>query len=204
MMLSIVIEHFISLPSTQITPYNHQDVEADGQVALQRDLQSSPQTSLPSSSSFSLLPIFFRSCQDLVKKYDTITRAAAGYPTRMAHIMNRKAQEAREKGGWIDVHDYVPCAPGKYDTIVSNVNDGVLRTEVSEILGIPYLGQAAEDDTKKAVKCIDGQLYSPRCHPIVPCVVRTYSGEARWVFFVVDTTAPVTYLSPQVGPIYPV
>ena len=63
--------------------------------------------------------------------------------------MNRKAQDAREKGEWIDIHDYVPCAPGKYDTVVSNVNDGMLRTEVSEILGIPYLGQAAEDDAKK-------------------------------------------------------
>ena len=61
MMLSIVIEHFISLPSTQLTPYNQEDVEADGQVALQGDLQPSPQTALPSSSSFSLLPIFFRS-----------------------------------------------------------------------------------------------------------------------------------------------
>ena len=149
-------------------------------------------------------PFSFEARQNLVKTYDTITRAKAGYPTRMARIMNRKAQDAREKGEWIDIHDYVPCAPGKYDTVVSNVNDGMLRTEVSEILGIPYLGQAAEDDAKKVVKCIDGQLYSPRCHPIIPCVVRAYSGEARWVFFFVDTTAPVTYLSPQVSPIYSV
>lgn len=149
-------------------------------------------------------PYSINACQGLVKTYDTLIQARAGFPTRMACVMKRKAKEAREKGEWIDIHDYVPCAPGKYDTVVSNVNDGMLRTEVSEILGISYLGQAAEDDAKKVVKCIDGQLYSPRCHPIIPCVDRAYSGEARWVFFVVDTTAPVTYLSPQVSPIYSV
>lgn len=94
-----------------------------------------PSPRLPCLSS----PYSFEARQVLATTYDAITQAEAGYPTRMARIMNRKAQEAREKGEWIDIHDYNPCAPGKYDTIIRNVNDRMLRTEISEILGIPTM-----------------------------------------------------------------
>lgn len=75
-----------------------------------------------------------------------------------------------------------------------------MQTEISEALSIPYLSKAAKVDATKVVKYIDGHLYGYKRHPIFPCVVHAHNGdEARWVFFILDTVAPTTYLSPQVS-----
>ena len=202
-MLSITTlssSHFISLPSVLITKMSRLmgKLPFKGIYTPLRKPLCLP----PRRFHYHSFPYSINACQGLVKTYDTLIQARAGFPTRMACVMKRKAKEAREKGEWIDIHDYDHSEPGKYDTIISNVNDEILRTEISEILGIPYLGQVAKRDAGKVAQCIEGYLHSEKCHPILPCVVHTNTGEARWVFFVMDITAPATYLSLQVCPIY--
>lgn len=63
---------------------------------------------------------------------------------------------------------------------------------------MPYLGKATEDEASRVVNYINDHLYGHRSYSMLPCV-RTDYGEARWVFFIVDTAAPATYLSPQVS-----
>lgn len=137
--------------------------------------------------------------------YDAIARTLADYPSNINHINEKKWQEARDRGGWIDIHDYDPAAPDEYDVIIRDVDGGKLRTEISEALSIPYLGKATEGDASKVVKYIDGHLYGYKHRPILPCVVHTHNGdEAHWVFFILDTAAPATYLSPQVSSHLPI
>ena len=85
--------------------------------------------------------------------------------------------------------------------MISEVDNRTLRSEISERLGIPYLGKATEDGASRVVKYIDSYLYGYKSHPILPCVASS-SSETRWVFFIVDTGAPATYLSPQVSAPY--
>lgn len=136
--------------------------------------------------------------------YDVIARTLADYPSNINHINEKKWQEARDRGEWIDIHDYDPAAQNEYDITIRDVDGGKLQTELSEALSIPYLSNATKGDASKVVKYIDGHLYGYKHRPILPCV-RTHNGdEARWVFFILDTAAPATYLSPQVSSHLPI
>jgi hypothetical protein len=73
---------------------------------------------------------------------------------------------------------------------------------VSEIIGVPYLQKATQDEAKKVVETAEGFIYGKTLRIIFPCVVG-FRDKAHWVFFVVDSGAPLTYLSAQVNvPIY--
>ena len=75
-----------------------------------------------------------------------------------------------------------------------DMNDAKLRTEISELIGIPYLQPATKDE---ADKIVTGLIYGDKYRVIFPCVVG-YKSKAYWIFFLLDLGAPVTYLSSQV------
>ena len=62
---------------------------------------------------------------------------------------------------------------------------------------VPYLWQATETDAKEVTKIGQGYTHGTTARPIVPLVV-SRKDKARWVFFIVDTGGPLTYLSAQV------
>jgi len=80
----------------------------------------------------------------------------------------------------------------------TDVTEKILRSEISELVGIKYLEKATEDEANKKIDICSGFLYGSKYRPIFPCVVRLRD-RAHWVFFLVDSGAPVTYLSSQVS-----
>ena len=63
---------------------------------------------------------------------------------------------------------------------------------------IDYLAKATEDGAKREVDAINGYLYGEGRRAMVPCVVSN-GNKAYWVHFLVDTGAPVTFLSEKVN-----
>ena len=68
-------------------------------------------------------------------------------------------------------------------------------------MGIPYLEEATKDEADKVTDEITGFLYGPKRRMMLPCVL-SIEDMAHWVFFIVDSGAPITYISTQVS-IYP-
>ena len=73
-----------------------------------------------------------------------------------------------------------------------------MRHEVAEAVGIPYHAEATKEDANKELKIGDCIIYGRTLRTIFPAIV-SYENRACWVFFIVDTGAPLTYLSAQVG-----
>jgi hypothetical protein len=115
-------------------------------------------------------------------------------------LLTRKhLQAAKDRGECVDFHDVDPVdrpGPYEYDVNLSDVTHAKLQSTIAERLGIPYLSEAA--DAKEVIQVGTGYLYGVHKRTIVPFVV-TYGKEARWVFFVVDSGSPWTYLSAQVS-----
>jgi hypothetical protein len=88
--------------------------------------------------------------------------------------------------------------PKDYDVLITDVNDNKLRTEVSELVGIPYLKEAIKDEANDKVKIGHGIIYGMKQRSIFPCIV-SFQDKAHWVFFIVDSGSPLTYLSVQVS-----
>lgn len=80
----------------------------------------------------------------------------------------------------------------------TDVTDEILRTEIAELVGIPYLSRATQDESNKKVDIGSGFLYGDTYCPIFPCVVK-FRERAHWVFFIVASGSPGTFLSAQVG-----
>jgi hypothetical protein len=103
-----------------------------------------------------------------------------------------------ERGEFVDLHDGVGVDPKDYDVLVTDMNNETLESEISELVGIPYLKEATKDEADKVAEEIRGFTYGFRRHQILPCVV-SIGDMARWVFFIVDSGAPTTYISTQVS-----
>ncbi|PWW77164.1 hypothetical protein C7212DRAFT_315168 [Tuber magnatum] len=88
-----------------------------------------------------------------------------------------------------------------YDVLITDVNHETLETTIAEKLGLPYLSEATEADARDEVIVCIGCIYGQRFRAIVPFVVGR-EGEARWVFFVLDSCAPSTYLSAQTSKLF--
>lgn len=48
-------------------------------------------------------------------------------------------KEAIERGQFVDIHDIGPVDPKDYDVLITDVDNHVLQTEISELVGIPYI-----------------------------------------------------------------
>ena len=74
------------------------------------------------------------------------------------------------------------------------MDNDALRSEISKLVGIPYLSEATKDEANKVAETGSGYLYGRNSRTIFPCVV-SYRDNARWVFFIVDSGSPLTYIS---------
>ena len=94
--------------------------------------------------------------------------------------------------------------PEDYDVLITDMSDNKLRTEIAELLGVPYLQKATKDEANKKIEIATGMTYATsitdgaKFRMVFPCVV-SFKDNARWVFFIVDTSAPLTYLSAHVS-----
>jgi hypothetical protein len=113
----------------------------------------------------------------------------------MDYFEDKKAREAIERGEFVDIHD---IGSDDFDVLITDVNDGLLRTEVAEVLGVPYLAKATPEEAEKRPSMSRGILYGRNLRPIFPCVVSSGS-KAHWVFFIADTGSPRSYISAQVS-----
>jgi hypothetical protein len=115
--------------------------------------------------------------------YATITRRLSDQPNPITFFNTKKQTQ-------FDIHD---VDARDIDVLLTDVTDRILRSEITDIVGIPYLEKASKDQTDKVVETCEGFIYG-RHRTILPCVV-CLEDQARWVFFVVDSSAPATYLS---------
>ncbi|KAH0563012.1 hypothetical protein GP486_002418 [Trichoglossum hirsutum] len=103
----------------------------------------------------------------------------------------RKKRQSRRHRRRID--------PKDYDVLITGVGDDVLRSEISELVGIPYLEEAAVNDEADGMPDrIYGFVYGRMFRMIFPCLL-SIEDKAHWVFFLVDDGAPLTYISTQVA-----
>jgi hypothetical protein len=138
--------------------------------------------------------------------YDTITRRFSSHPNPLAPFVKKSQQEARGRGEFIDIHDVGSIAPKDYDVLIANMDNTdmdyeKLRSKIAEVVGIQYLVKATEADANNVAQIGHGYIYGRKLRTIFPCVV-SHDDKAHWVFFLVSTGAPLTYLSAQVSTSY--
>lgn len=102
------------------------------------------------------------------------------------------------RGEFVDIHDIGGVDPQDYDVLITDLNHEKLESEISELVGIPFLKEATKDEAETVAKKIHGFIYGRRFRLILPCVLTT-NDMSRWVFFIVDSGAPLTYISSQGG-----
>jgi hypothetical protein len=130
--------------------------------------------------------------------YATIARRFLSQPNPLSYITKKRAREAIERKEFIDIHDIGPVDPKDYDVLLTDINDNILRADVAELVGIPYLEKATKDDANNVVTIGHGIIYGKTLRTIFPCVV-SFQGKAHWVFFIVDSGSPLTFISSQVS-----
>lgn len=130
--------------------------------------------------------------------YDTLARRFNSSPSPLAFFINKRQQEARDRGDFIDIHDVGGVDPKDYDVLITDIDSNKLRSEIAEVIGIPYLAKASEADAYKVVEIGHGMVYGPMFRSVLPCVVSRH-GRSHWLFFIIDTGAPLTYPSAEVS-----
>jgi hypothetical protein len=125
-------------------------------------------------------------------------RFSASSPNPVSCFAEKAAQEAIERGQFVDIHDITGVNPKDYDVLFSDVGEDTLHTNISKLVGIPYLKEATKEEVDKVVDEINGTLYGEAFRMILPCVLSA-EDKARWVFFIVDSGAPATYVSKEVS-----
>ncbi len=130
--------------------------------------------------------------------YETLFRRFSSHPNPLNFFAEKRWQEAKERGEYFDIHDAGRMEPDSFDVLITDLNDRKFRSEISQVLGIQYHTKATEADANNVVKVGQGIIYGHTFRTIFPCVV-SYEDKAHWVFFIVDSGAPLTYLSSQVS-----
>jgi hypothetical protein len=125
-------------------------------------------------------------------------RLSASSPNPVSYFAEKAAKEAIERGQFVDIHDVVGVQPKDYDVLLSDVDKDTLHTDISKVVGIPYLKEATKDEADKVAREINGVLYGESFRMIFPCVLSA-KDTARWVFFIVDSGAPSNYISAEVN-----
>jgi hypothetical protein len=134
--------------------------------------------------------------------YATLARRfSAASPNPVSYFAEKAAKEAIDRGQFVDIHDVVGVQPKDYDVLLSDMDKDTLHTDLSKIIGIPYLKEATKDEADKVAREINGVLYGETFRMILPCVLSA-KDTARWVFFIVDSSCPSNYISAEVN-VYP-
>jgi hypothetical protein len=130
--------------------------------------------------------------------YDTIERRfSSDNVDPHAYFTAKREQEAIDRGQWVDLHD-IGYEPEDYDVLFTDINHETLEKMIAEEVGIPYLSKPTVAEANEVVKVGTGYMHGKNRCTIVPFIVG-HREEARWVFFIVDSTAPYTYLSIRVS-----
>ena len=124
--------------------------------------------------------------------YTTLARCFSVPCPSLISIAYKAAKEAIERGQLVDIHDI-----GGVD-LITDIDNDTLHSEISKLADIPYLKETTKDEADKVPEQVRGFAYGPKFRLIFPCVL-SVEDKARWVFFIVDTRAPVTYISAQVS-----
>ncbi|KAI5776451.1 hypothetical protein EDC01DRAFT_461521 [Geopyxis carbonaria] len=130
--------------------------------------------------------------------YDTIARRFSGDVDPQAYFARQRQED---RGEYVDIHDIGGIDPEDFDVLISDVDDARLRTEVAEVVGIPYHAQAIMKEANRAVTIGDCYLSGKKLRTIFPTVVAR-GARAHWVFFIVDSASPLTYLSAQTSDLF--
>ena len=134
--------------------------------------------------------------------YETISRRFSSEPNPISFFADKKAKEAIERGEFIDIHDIGGVDPEDHGVINTDMSDYttdyMLQTEIAELLGVPYLQKATKDEANKKIEIATGIIYGTKFRMVFPYVV-SFEDNARWVFFILHTGAPLTYLSTHVS-----
>ena len=144
----------------------------------------------PTSVKFHTIPLAHTSFQP----HGTITRCFSSKLTPKEYHVNWHDQGTLDRSRSIDTHETSRNSKD-YDVLISGVMHKTLETTISEKLGIPYLSKATLSDAQKVTEA-GGCIYGGWL--IIP-LVAAHERKAGWVFFVMDTAAPLTYLSDQVS-----
>lgn len=125
-------------------------------------------------------------------------------PTPVLYYQAIKDGEAIKRKEYVDIHDVGGLNPQDYDSLITDVDYSVLHEEISTLGGIPYLQEATKFDAVKKFKEATAMVFGPAHRIIFPAVVHNADKDkAHWVYFIVATGSPITYLSTQVNtPIY--
>ena len=118
-------------------------------------------------------------------------------PSPLRYFSHKNAEEAIKSGQFVDIHD---LGLNEFDVLITDVTDEILRTKIAELVGIQYLEKATPEEAEKTVDIGRGFLFGKNSRPIFPCVVSFEKQKrANWVFFVIDTGSPATFLSTEVS-----
>jgi hypothetical protein len=113
-----------------------------------------------------------------------VRRFSASDPNPIRFFTQKAANEAIE--------------PNHYDVLSTESHDDTLHSEISKLVGIPYLKEATKDEADHVAEEIHGVLYGQKLRMIFPCVL-SVEDKARWVFFTVHSGSPLTYISAEVS-----
>jgi hypothetical protein len=89
--------------------------------------------------------------------YATLARRfSASSPSPISFFSQKRAKEAVERGIFVDIHDIGGTDPKDYDVLITDIDNDTLRSEISELVGIPYLNEATKDEADNVAGEIHG------------------------------------------------
>ncbi|KAI9771843.1 MAG: hypothetical protein M1840_001613 [Geoglossum simile] len=130
--------------------------------------------------------------------YMTLTRRFSSEPHPISFFAQEKKKEVIKNGNFVDIHDIGGVSPKDFDVLITDMNNDILESEISKLAGIPYLKEVKKIEADNMPHKLTGFMYGEKFRLILPCLVGV-QGKARWVFFIVDTGAPLTFISDQVA-----
>ena len=111
-----------------------------------------------------------------------------------------KDNEAIKRKEYVDIHDVGGPNPKDYDVLLKDVDYHVLQDEISTLGGIPYLQEATMSDAVKKLREATAFVFGSMHRMIFPAAVHNADiDKAHWIYFLIDTGSPLTYLSSQVN-----
>jgi hypothetical protein len=119
-------------------------------------------------------------------------------PNPISLFAQKEATEATERGEFVDIHDIGGVNPKDYDVLITDVDNNMLHSDISKKAGIAYLMEATKEEADKVAGDIRGFVYGRKFRLILPCIL-SIDEKAHWIHFIVDSAAPLTYISKHVS-----
>ena len=130
--------------------------------------------------------------------YTTLARRFSSEPNPVRFFAREQEKEDIKNGNFVDIHDIGGVSPKDYDVLITDINNDILDSKISKLAGIPYLKEAKGNEADNMPHKLTGFIYGDKFRLILPCLVGIQD-KAHWVFFIVHTGAPLTFISTQVS-----